>query len=134
MRRGFTLVELIAVIVVLATLSVVAVGRYYNYRDRATRDVAQSLYAGLTQARLDYIGQFGTVPSTFSSWVALDELGGSDGSTFRVTNAVRSQLEAPTGDVLINSGTTLRFEFANGLVAEYVISPSGAITATYTGP
>jgi prepilin-type N-terminal cleavage/methylation domain-containing protein len=49
-RRGFTLVELIAVIVVLAVLAAVAVPRYFDYRERAMASQAMGMRKALQDA------------------------------------------------------------------------------------
>jgi prepilin-type N-terminal cleavage/methylation domain-containing protein len=50
MRRGFTLIELIAVIVVLAVLAGVAVPRYFDYTDRARAAAVQGTLGNVRSA------------------------------------------------------------------------------------
>lgn len=49
-RRAFTLVELIAVIVVLAILSAVAVPKYFDYSAKAKESVARGMLGGVRSA------------------------------------------------------------------------------------
>jgi prepilin-type N-terminal cleavage/methylation domain-containing protein len=49
-RRGFTLIELIAVLVVLAILSGVALPKYFDYREKAQISAAQGARAALSTA------------------------------------------------------------------------------------
>ncbi len=49
-RNGFTLIELIAVLVVLAILSGVALPKYFDYREKAQLSAAQGARASLSSA------------------------------------------------------------------------------------
>ena len=69
-RRAFTLVELIAVIVILAVLAGVALPRYFDYAERARISAAigarSNLSAAILQAKLDSsitAGDGGTWPT-----------------------------------------------------------------------
>lgn len=132
-RSAFTLVELIVIIVVLAILAGVAIPKYINYTSRAYRAAAKDVEAQLQQARTTYIGMWGHLPYSFYSWVGWSEAGSSS-NLFVFNNAVRSQLQNPTGDVYVD-GNTFRLVYKNGLTATYLYdSATGAITATYVGP
>jgi len=52
-RRAFTLVELVAVMVVLAILSGVAIPRYFDYADRARESADQAALGGIATALSD---------------------------------------------------------------------------------
>jgi prepilin-type N-terminal cleavage/methylation domain-containing protein len=132
-RRGFTLVELIATIVVLGILAGIAIPTYRNYSDRAYRAMANDIEVKLKLGRTWYIGETQRLPmrmTSFISWNnpdnAMSFLGfGSD---------VRSSLADPGGDIGVDHNT-VRLEYKNGLVATYTYDPAtGAITATYVGP
>jgi prepilin-type N-terminal cleavage/methylation domain-containing protein len=49
-HRGFTLVEVVAVIVILAVLGGVAITRFYDYRDRARLSAAKAARGALASA------------------------------------------------------------------------------------
>jgi prepilin-type N-terminal cleavage/methylation domain-containing protein len=62
-RCGFTLVELIAVIVVLAILAGVAVPRYFDYSQRARATAVAATFKSLATAGYAYQRDFGVLPS-----------------------------------------------------------------------
>ena len=53
-RKAFTLIELIAVLVVLAILSGVALPRYFDYTDRARSSAVQGTLGGVRTALTNY--------------------------------------------------------------------------------
>lgn len=65
--RAFTLVELIAVIVVLSILAAVAVPRYFDYRDRAQASAIVSTCRVFQAGVLAYQRENGTLPAGFDS-------------------------------------------------------------------
>ncbi len=71
MRRAFTLIELIVVIVVLAILSGAAIVRYYDHADRARSAADSGALAGINEAlNQKYLAnRMNNAPS--ASWVTL---------------------------------------------------------------
>ena len=55
-RRGFTLIELIAVIVVLAILSGVAIPRYFDYAAKAKESSARGILGGVRSSIANFYG------------------------------------------------------------------------------
>lgn len=53
-RRGFTLIELVAVMVVLAILAGVAIPRYFDYADRARTSSLQGALGGMRTGIANY--------------------------------------------------------------------------------
>jgi prepilin-type N-terminal cleavage/methylation domain-containing protein len=61
-RQAFTLVELIAVIIVLAILAAVAVPRYFDYRQRAMTTATAAVFETFDRALYAYRRDFGDWP------------------------------------------------------------------------
>jgi prepilin-type N-terminal cleavage/methylation domain-containing protein len=134
---GFTLIELIAVIVVLAILAGVALPRFFDTSGAAYRSIAKGFHAQLTEGRTAYILQYGTVPISFWTWVGLDPR--RDPLTTRdfvsLDRSLRSPLVDPSAELALDDNRTIRLEYKKGLVAEYRYNAAtGSITATYTEP
>lgn len=70
---AFTLVELIAVIIVLAILGAIAVPRYFDYRDRAAVSSTVGMWKSLNQAARAYKMDNGTFPPD-TSWTLPTQL------------------------------------------------------------
>lgn len=132
-RRGFTLVEIMIVVTVLAILAAIVVGRYVGTQDQAYHAHAQSFAKSLQSACSIYLANRKQYPTSFFQWVALSD-GASTMNYVRLDGAARRQLENPSADVANSDYTTLTLRYKNGLVATYTLGADGQITATYTGP
>ncbi|MFG0274036.1 MAG: type II secretion system protein [Phycisphaerales bacterium] len=69
-RRAFTLIELIAVMVVLAVLAGVAIPKYFNYADRAKSSATSGALGGVRTGIANFFAD-----STFSGTAAYPTLG-----------------------------------------------------------
>jgi prepilin-type N-terminal cleavage/methylation domain-containing protein len=132
--RGFTLVEIMIVVVILGILGAVVMGRYLNSTASAYDAHARTLEKSLQNGISMYQASYKRVPSYFWNWVAVSD-GGSKRNFVRIDGSVRTMLSHPDAEVLTNNGRTLTLTYKNGLVASYVLDPdAGTITATYTEP
>lgn len=133
-NRGFTLVEIMIVVVVLGILASIVVGRYVKTTDSAYDAHAHTLEKTLQNGLSMYLANYKRPPSYFFNWVALSE-GGSQRNYVRIDGSARAMLKNPAADVMSNDGRTLTMTYKSGLVATYTLDPSaGTISATYTNP
>jgi len=75
--KGFTIVELLIVIVVIAILAVVTTVAYNGVQDRANYSSAQHGLSAIRKAILIYQADNGAYPSTGGSWLRYDSNGDS---------------------------------------------------------
>jgi prepilin-type N-terminal cleavage/methylation domain-containing protein len=64
MRAAFTLIELVAVLLVLAVLAAVAVPRYIDYRDRAVASALAGHFKMVSRGAAAYLNDFPLAPGT----------------------------------------------------------------------
>lgn len=95
MRRGFTLIELIAVVIVLALLAGVAVPAFVDYGRRARVSVLTSELKAIRRVVFQYNMDTGEWPSDTANWGDLpSELAGRfDGNPFRASGATQAQYD-----------------------------------------
>ncbi len=138
MKKGFTFIELIIVIVVLGILSAFAITKYVSMSKDAELSVAKSLGGALKSAATLYLtrmaldGSSDPKPDRFSSFVGYTQ-GSSDMNFICIDNSIRSLLADPNAMVGTDS-YTIRLEFKSGATAVYSYDPAtGRIAESFTG-
>ena len=142
MKKGFTLIELIMVIVIVAILAAIAIPRFLDLQKNAELGVAKSVGGALKQAREFYFSRLvlegvsatnaNSLTNNFNTFVDVDGDHSSDRNTFSIEDSVRALLTDPNATVL--SGNTITFNFKSGAVATYTVdSGTGKVTETFTG-
>jgi len=80
-QQGFTLIEIIAVLVILGILAVVAIPKYLDMQKQAAvNSVKGGLAALISQVSMDYAAAIMASPSLASTWDGIT-YGGDDGKT-----------------------------------------------------
>jgi prepilin-type N-terminal cleavage/methylation domain-containing protein len=126
MRKGFTLIEIIMVIVIIAVLAAIALPRFLNLRKQAEETVAKHFGAVLKEAYSHYImrlaieGKPTSVPS-FNSFVGFSE-GASDRNTIKIDAGIRAAFADPNANV--GADTVITFNFKSGSTAVYTFDPA----------
>lgn len=140
MAKGFTLIELVIIIVVLGILAAVAIPRYVDMQSAAMESSIRSFGGALKEASTLYLSRAVLEGSTrkppvqsFWDFVAVSE-GSSDRNTITINASIRELLVDPNANVMSGDGRTLTFNLRGGAIAVYSISPTtGSITESYSG-
>ena len=135
MRKAFTMIELVMVIVVLGILSAVALPRFFNFNKQAEEGVAKQFGGALREAYSHYILRLAVEgkPSTVSSFNTFVDFSGnaSERNTIKIDSGIRTALADPNADV--GSDTVITFRFKSGSTAVYTLNPATQrITDQYT--
>lgn len=136
-QKGFTLIELIMVIVLLGLLAAVAIPIYSDLSSQAAEGVAKQFGGALKQAYTNYIMRMAVdnIPNNIQSFypfVAFSS-GATDRNAIRIDDSIRSALADPNGDVMNTDYTTITLAFKNGGTAVYTFNPATkAISEQYT--
>jgi prepilin-type N-terminal cleavage/methylation domain-containing protein len=141
MSRGFTLIEIVIIIVVLGILAAVAIPKYFNMTSAANESTVRAFGATLKEASEIYLARAAVEGSTrkplvqsFNDFVAWDDNGGSDRNTLAVNNSIRHLLADPNSEVFSSDGLTITLNLKGGASAVFRFNPtSGGISETYTG-
>lgn len=138
MRKGFTLTELIMVIVLLGLLAVVAIPIYYDLSDQATEGVARQFGGALKQAYTNYILRMTLekIPNTIQSFYPFVAFSGSgtDRNAIKIDDSIRSALADPNAEVASAGYTVITLVFKGGGTAVYTFDPATKVIAEQYTP
>jgi prepilin-type N-terminal cleavage/methylation domain-containing protein len=137
MNKGFTLIELILVIVILGIISIFAIPKYVSLQSESELSVAKGFGATLKEAASLYVSRMATrgwpdpQPNSFNSFVGFTE-DASDLNMIHIDKSIKSLLKNPAKRLDSHNMTVITFEFKGGGTATYTIDPAtGAITDEY---
>jgi|GEM_PF-5666211 len=127
-QTGFTLVELVLVILILGVLSVTVAPRYVDMRKNAERALAEQFGAALKEAESNYVVRAVTTAQnpgfiTYASFVTFSGPP-NPAHTFQVDPAIRAALVDPGGLTVNATQTRITLRFRSGARADYVITPA----------
>lgn len=139
-NKGFTLIELVIIIVVLGILAAVAIPKYYDIRSQALESTIKAFGASLKEAESIYLARSVLEGSrrdppvqTFWDYVAYSD-GASSRNTITINGSIRSLLVDPSANVVSDDGRTITLNLKGGGVATFRIDPStGAISENHSG-
>jgi len=137
-RPGFTIIELILVVAILAIIASVALPRFLNFNKQAEYSIARHLTGVLQIARESYFLRLITEgndatdalgkSSSFYSFVHFGGELGEDRNTAAIGFDIRRLLVDPNAEVYDGN---IVLNFKSGATATYTISGTGAISAEY---
>lgn len=149
-KRGFTLIELIIIIVILGIIAAIAIPKYLDSKKAAEKAVAEGLVGAMRSALTIYYSNWiaknkGTLKDfrdniSIPSFVKLynDSMTKTGNETLIIDQSITSKFAEERGSIrdyaLDGSGRQLRFEFKSGGILDiYYDREKPAINATYTG-
>ncbi|RUL76762.1 pilin [Dyella choica] len=137
MQKGFTLIELMIVVAIIAILAAIAIPQYQNYITKSQFSETQTIADGLKTPIVEYFNQTGQCPANGTGGIALDTsyvgkyvakadtAGGAGPCTiqmaFKAAGSVSSPLVGKTVTITgTNNGGTFSWVCTtNGLATQY---------------
>jgi len=138
MQKGFTLIELMIVVAIIAILAAIAIPQYQSYVTKSQFSESQTVADGLKTPIVEYVNQTGACPtnattgfspdtSYIGKYVAKADLSGAEATgciitvTFKSTaGSVSQPLEGATVTFTgTDNGGTFSWVCASGIAAKY---------------
>lgn len=125
-RKGFTLLELMTVVIIIGILAMIAVPQFFKVAERGRAAEGVSLAANYRDAQLRYSSQYGNTTSTESDL----DISMSDPKYFSVSLAEIEPASSPNGAV---ATITRNSESNPGYSYTFTASYNGSITCASSG-
>jgi prepilin-type N-terminal cleavage/methylation domain-containing protein len=125
-RRGFSLVELLAVVLILAVLAGVAVPVYLNQRTRAANRACQANITAIAKAASVYLVANGAYPVAATAIAPTALVSGTEGGLGALPNCPLNG----SGYTIENASGTLTIDCADAAHAAYTKTLTTPATAT----
>jgi MSHA pilin protein MshA len=135
-QQGFTLVELVTVLVILGILAAVAVPKYVSYTSEARTAALNGLAGGLraavslSQAKYMVVGNTASTSITLADGTSVTTTAGANGGIPTVAAAgIQAAMNQTGFSFTAASGV---WDFASGAIANCFVTYAAAGTATVT--
>lgn len=108
---GFTVIELIVVLIVLAILVVIGTGAYMGYREQAVLSRKNTTETRLNRAMSEYVTKHGHYPANFSTALSSDETFGGLASDVVAASTCNTKAKVCVRESYYNSSMETAYQY-----------------------
>jgi type IV pilus assembly protein PilA len=135
MQKGFTLIELMIVVAIIAILAAIAIPAYQNYLIRAQVAEGMSLVGAAKTGVAEYYGNYGSFPSTNASAgiTAAASISGNyvSGVAISTGGLITATFSGPKVNTNISGKTLILSPIANGGSINWTCSTTSSVPQQY---